>query len=45
MPLQELQCALVEAGDVLVDRGVGAVFENKQLGVTNVLLHRGGEAG
>jgi len=30
MLLQELECALIEVGDVFVDRGVGAVFENKK---------------
>src|SRR5215831_20218170 len=45
VPLQEFQGAAVELLDVLVDRGVGAVFEYDQLTVRDCLGERLGESG
>ncbi len=45
MPHQKIHRLLVELFDVLVEPGVGAVLENQQLRILDVLRHPVGEAG
>ena len=40
MALQERECLSVELGDILVNRGMRAVFEDYKLAFSDAVLHR-----